>query len=62
MPIDFLFLSMLSGLKYQLVGSYINSDGMLIEPFYLIPLTYLFLLLSIMIFLIIKGKEMFRSN
>ncbi|CND12739.1 MULTISPECIES: DUF3955 domain-containing protein [Yersinia pseudotuberculosis complex] len=43
-----------------LAGSYIDEDGVLHEPFFLIPLGYLFLLvalIALITFLIAKYKE-----
>lgn len=34
------------GAAYNLIGSYVTADGLLVEPFYLIPLTWLFALLA----------------
>ncbi|MPN50384.1 hypothetical protein SDC9_198010 [bioreactor metagenome] len=33
--------------SYSIQGSYVDASGLLVEPFYLIPLTFLFGLLSI---------------
>lgn len=43
----FLIFSFLSFLSFYMISSKILSDGTLAEPFFLIPLGYLFLLLSI---------------
>jgi prepilin signal peptidase PulO-like enzyme (type II secretory pathway) len=39
----FLLAGVVCGVAYNLIGSEIASDGILIEPFYLIPMFYLFL-------------------
>ena len=36
-------------ITYNIKGSYVDSNGILIEPFYLIPMSYLFLLIGIII-------------
>ncbi|KDR96555.1 Protein of unknown function [Peptoclostridium litorale DSM 5388] len=35
------------GVSYNIIGSEVAPDGTLVEPFFLIPLTYLFLLIAI---------------
>lgn len=37
-------------ISYRIQGSYIDANGFLVEPFYLIPLTLLFGLLAIILF------------
>ena len=34
-------------IRFNMIGSYISNDGTLIEPFYLIGLSWLFLLVGI---------------
>ena len=38
--------------KYNMIGSYVATDGTLIEPFYLIPLSYLFIFLGIILLIV----------
>lgn len=42
-----LALAILCVISYQIIGSEISADGTLIEPFFLIPMGYLFLLISL---------------
>lgn len=42
--------------RYQMIGSYVAADGMLVEPFYLIPLGYMGLLTAVVSFLVIGLK------
>ncbi|MGB3368809.1 MAG: DUF3955 domain-containing protein [Acidaminobacteraceae bacterium] len=41
------------GVMYQIIGSEVAPDGTLIEPFYLIPIGYLFLATSLISALIV---------
>lgn len=42
--------------RYQMIGSYVAADGLLVEPFYLIPLGYLGLMTAVVSFLVIALK------
>ncbi|MTI65620.1 MAG: DUF3955 domain-containing protein [Firmicutes bacterium] len=45
---------------YNIIGSEVSSDGTLVEPFFLIPLSYFFIAISIVIGLlsvILKFKK-----
>lgn len=55
--IIFLFLSTLCFLGFELIGSKIDENGFLIEPFLLIPIGYIFILLSIISFFRINKKN-----
>jgi len=46
-------------IAYEVIGSTVQPDGMLSEPFYLIPLTYFFLTIAVIstIFSLIKNKR-----
>lgn len=39
---------------YSIIGSYVAEDGMLVEPFFLIPVGYLFLFSAVGSFLLVK--------
>jgi hypothetical protein len=39
-----------------MIGSYVAADGLLVEPFYLIPLGYLGLMTAVVSFLVIALK------
>ena len=45
---------------FNIIGSSVSADGMLIEPFGLIPIGYTFILLSILSFLTIYIINKFR--
>ncbi|HCL03944.1 MAG TPA: hypothetical protein DHW61_16315 [Lachnoclostridium phytofermentans] len=47
---------------YNIIGSKVLEDGMLVEPFALIPLAYLFLLITIISGIILAIKSRIRSN
>lgn len=48
------FLSLLCAISFYLQGGYIDENGILVEAFFLIPLSWLFFVLSVIVFLIIK--------
>lgn len=53
------------GFAYQIIGSEIASDGTLIEPFFLIPISYMFLAISLISALItttLKLKTKFSNQ
>ena len=49
-----LILAMGCVIAYNIIGSEVAADGTLIEPFFLIPIGYIFVLVS-MVSLIISG-------
>ncbi|PSU45340.1 hypothetical protein C9J12_23165 [Photobacterium frigidiphilum] len=54
----FLALSMTCLLSFNLIGSYVDKDGLLIEPFGFIPLFWLFIFLALVSFLV----SLFRNR
>ena len=46
--------SIISFLTYNFIGSLVDKNGILIEPFFLIPLGYILLFFSTILFLIYK--------
>jgi hypothetical protein len=48
----FLIASLVCGISYSVIGSHIDENGFLIEPFFLIPLTWLFFFISMLSFII----------
>ncbi|NFH68194.1 DUF3955 domain-containing protein [Clostridium botulinum] len=52
-------------IAYNIIGSEVAADGTLIEPFFLIPIGYIFILVS-MVSLIISGlisiKNYYKKN
>lgn len=45
--------------SYNVIGSKVVSDGLLVEPFYLLPIGYLFLAISIISLFISKIKKVY---
>jgi len=60
LPFSFVFIGMGCFLIFWLVGSRINSEGMLVEPFFLLPLGYFFS--SLGIFWGLANSFLFRTN
>ncbi len=55
--ITFLVLGILCFLSFRLIGSEIDENGILREPFFLIPIGWLFLFLGLFSFLWILYKK-----
>jgi len=57
-PIVLILISFIGWLSFNVIGSEVANDGTLIEPFFLIPLSWLFLFTGIAwgVFIFIKGK------
>jgi len=57
-PLLFILVSFIGWLSYSLIGSEINEDGILIEPFFLIPISWLFLFAGVIwgLFVLINNK------
>ncbi|WP_243525117.1 DUF3955 domain-containing protein [Bacillus pseudomycoides] len=47
---------------YSMIGSVVASDGTLIEPFFLIPLSYLFVFSGIISILFVAIISMFKKG
>lgn len=54
-------LAAICGITYSIKGSYVAPDGMLVEPFFLIPLTWLFLGLGIIAAIVIGIKKIIKK-
>jgi hypothetical protein len=48
----FLAFSMVCLLSFNLIGSYVDENGLLVEPFGFIPLFWLFILLALVSFFV----------
>lgn len=46
---------------YSIIGSHVAENGLLVEPFFLIPIGYLFLLISIILGLILAVHYLFKK-
>ena len=53
-----LFLAGICIVLFQLIGSYISADGILHEPFFLIPMMYLFLSIGIINYIIVLFRRL----
>lgn len=53
LPITFLLLSIICFFTFTLIGSYIDENGVLIEPFFLIPIGWLLFLLALVLEIIV---------
>lgn len=47
------FISIVCILSYNVIGSSVAPDGTLIEPFYLIPMSWLFLIIGLVSLIIV---------
>jgi len=50
-------LSISSFVIYNISDSYVDGNGVLVEPFYLLPIGYLFFLSALILFIIGKRKK-----
>lgn len=57
-----IFLGVLCIVMFNIIGSEVKPDGTLVEPFYLIPLAYLFVLIGIITILFVAIFSMFRKK
>ncbi|MPM65433.1 hypothetical protein SDC9_112329 [bioreactor metagenome] len=55
-----LLMTLLCIVYYNLIGSKVLEDGTLKEPFFLIPIAYLFLFTSIISAVVVKVKDMYK--
>ncbi|WP_242842759.1 DUF3955 domain-containing protein [Terrisporobacter othiniensis] len=49
-------------MSFNLIGSEVLEDGTLQEPFFLIPIAYLFLIISIISAIVVKLKNVYKSK
>ncbi|CAI8874262.1 Group-specific protein [Bacillus sp. IT-79MI2] len=57
-----IFLGILCLVIYSMIGSRVESDGTLVEPFFLIPLSYLFVFSGIIAILFVAIISMFKKG
>ncbi len=57
-----IFLGVLCIIMFNIIGSEVKPDGTLVEPFYLIPLAYLFAFSGIIAILFVALFSMFRKK
>jgi|LGOV01.1.fsa_nt_gb thiol:disulfide interchange protein len=50
------------GLAYNMIGSEIAADGRLVEPFFLIPFSYFFIVLGLLSFIIIGMIALIKKH
>ena len=55
-------LAIVCMIAYRMIGSEVLEDGTLVEPFFLIPIGYLFLFISIVSFLVIFFSKFFPTR
>ncbi len=55
-------LGIVCAISYAIIGSEVAADGTLIEPFFLIPLTYLFFAIGIVGLIIFAMVSFFRKR
>ncbi|MFU2031854.1 MULTISPECIES: DUF3955 domain-containing protein [Bacillus] len=57
-----IFLGVLCIIMFNVIGSEVKRDGTLVEPFYLIPLAYLFTFTGIVAILCVSLFSMLRKK
>lgn len=57
-----IFLGVLCIIMFNIIGSEVKPDGTLVEPFFLIPLAYLFVFTGIIAILFVAVFSMFRKK
>ncbi|MED1058755.1 DUF3955 domain-containing protein [Bacillus mycoides] len=57
-----IFLGVLCIIMVNIIGSEVKPDGTLVEPFFLIPLAYLFVFTGIIAILFVAVFSMFRKK
>ncbi|KLA28713.1 hypothetical protein B4077_5916 [Bacillus cereus] len=57
-----IFLGMLCIIMFNVIGSEVKRDGTLVEPFYFIPLAYLFTFTGIVAILCVALFSVFRKK
>lgn len=57
-----IFLGVLCIIIYGMIGSKVGSDGTLVEPFFLIPLSYLFAFSGVISLLSVKITSMIKRK
>ncbi|MGG0260561.1 DUF3955 domain-containing protein [Bacillus mycoides] len=57
-----ILLGVLCIIMFNIIGSEVKPDGTLVEPFFLIPLAYLFVFTGIITILFVAVFSMFRKK
>lgn len=57
-----IFLGVLCIIMFNVIGSEVKRDGTLVEPFYFIPLAYLFIFTGIVAILCVALFSVFRKK
>lgn len=57
-----IFLGIICAIAYTIIGSRVEPDGTLVEPFFLIPLAYLFIFSGIILILLMATISMIKSK
>lgn len=57
-----ILLGVICLIAYNMIGSRVESDGTLVEPFFLIPLSYLFIFSGMISVLFVSVMSMVRKN
>lgn len=57
-----IFLGVLCIIMFNIIGSEVKPDGTLVEPFFLMPLAYLFVFTGIIAILFVAVFSMFRKK
>ncbi len=57
-----IFLGVLCIIIYSVIGSKVGLDGILVEPFFLIPLSYLFVFSGVISLLFVRITSMIKRK
>ncbi|MFF2288284.1 DUF3955 domain-containing protein [Peribacillus butanolivorans] len=57
-----IFLGVICMISYFMIGSRVEPDGTLVEPFFLMPLSYLFVFIGIIAFLFVATISVFNKQ
>jgi hypothetical protein len=57
-----IFLGVICMISYFMIGSRVEPDGTLVEPFFLIPLSYLFVFSGIIALLFVAIVSVFKKS
>ncbi|CAH2717375.1 hypothetical protein BACCIP111895_04567 [Neobacillus rhizosphaerae] len=57
-----IFLGVICMISYFMIGSRVEPDGTLVEPFFLIPLSYLFVFSGIIALLFVAIISVFKKS
>lgn len=57
-----IFLGVICMISYFMIGSRVEPDGTLVEPFFLLPLSYLFVFSGIIALLFVTTISVFKKT